>query len=251
MSVIKHLVVPVDGDVLGPAQAGQGRGTVVARESGLAGARDGADPARGIDDAEGMSAALADIEVAARVHGHRARVHEGLGERDAAVLWYALGPVAGDGGDDPGRKVHGADPAVVEVAHVEDAPPEREREDAAELRIQRRPAVTTEALQPGARDARDHTRAEVDLPHAVVEGVGDVKRSVGPQGQMVRSVKAGSGRGTTIAGEAFFAGAREHPQSARLVEHADPVARHLDDVHVAGGVEVDSERLLQPFAHHE
>ena len=153
--------------------------------------------------------------------------------------------------DEAGREVDGADPTVVEVADVENVAPEGERENAAELRVHGGPAVATEALLPGARDASDHAGAKVDLPHAVVEGVGDVERTVGPQGQMVRSVKAGLGRGAAVAGETLFAGAREHAQGARRVEDTDPVAGHLHDVHVAGGVEVDPERLLQPFADHE
>src|SRR5437870_1027477 len=80
--------------------------------------------------------------------------------------------------------------------------PERDRVDPAEVRVQGRAAVPAVALGAGAGDAGDDAGREVDLPDAVVEGVGDVERAVRTDQQVMRAVELRLARRPAVAGEA-------------------------------------------------
>ena len=203
-----------------------------------------------VDDPQRVAGALADVEVAPGVERDRARVHERLGERVAAVFRHALRPVAGDRLHEARLQVHGAHAAVAEVGDVQHAAAERDVEDTVEDRVPGRPAVAAVALGARPREARDPARREVDPAHAVVERVGHVERAVRSDQQVVRvRRRRACAPGASSRGRALLARAREHAQRPALVEHADAVAGHLDDVRTPLPVEVDTEGLVKVVVH--
>ena len=159
--------------------------------------------------------------------------------RLGAVLGHALLAVAGDGADDAGLHVDGADAAVVEVGqvHLLALGVEGDAVDAAELRLGRRPAVAGEPLLAGAGEGGDRPRLRVDLADAVVPGVGDVDGAVRADGEAVRPVELGLERRAAVAAVALLARAGEGSQHALVVDLQDALPDHLDDERVAALVE--------------
>ena len=92
------------------------------------------------------------------------------------------------------------------------------------------PAVAAVALLARSREARDEAGLQIDPAHAVVEGVGDVEQPVRPYEQVVRPVELRAQRRPIVAAQALLSSARHDAQVTLLVEHADAVSAHLDDV---------------------
>src|SRR5205814_608504 len=126
----------------------------VASSAALARAGDGANFAGRIHDAQGMAAALQDVDIALGIDGHGARIEQRRRAGHGAVFGHAALAVAGHGADDAAVELHDADPFVVEVGQVElfALGIEGDAVDAAELGLERRPAVAVEALLPRAGD---------------------------------------------------------------------------------------------------
>src|SRR5207245_318003 len=102
------VAVKVDAQVLGPVELRLTRVAIVACRSCPAGAGYSMDATVGIDDAQGMAAALQDVDVAFGIHGDGARINERGSSRLGAVFRDATLAVAGDRADDPGFQVQGA-----------------------------------------------------------------------------------------------------------------------------------------------
>src|SRR5205085_12085947 len=114
----------------------------VAAEAADPGAGDRADFARRVHHAQGVAAALQDVDVALAVHRHGARIDQRRRAGVGAGGGHALLAVAGDGVDDAGLQVEGAHAAVVQVGEVEPfaGRVEGDAVDAAELRLDGRTA---------------------------------------------------------------------------------------------------------------
>ena len=157
--------IAVDAEVLG-AVKGRGPGSApIAGRALLAGPGDGADLALTVDDAEGVAAPLQDINIAFCINRDGARVQQGSVYGHGAVFRHAFLPVAGDGSDHGRRQIDAADPAVVEIRHVElfAARVEGETVDVAELCLIRPAAVAAESLLAGAGEGDDRPGSSVDL----------------------------------------------------------------------------------------
>ena len=145
------------------------------------------------------------------------------------------------------------DPAVVQVARVHRLALgiKRDAVDAAELRLGGRSAVPREPLLARSRHRRDQAGLRVDLPDALVPGVGDVEVAVGTHPEVVRAVELRLRRGAAVARIALLPGARVRGERPVLLHFPHAVAAHLDDEHGPGLVEVHPERLLEIAGGHE
>src|SRR5205823_1924974 len=115
--------------------------------------------------------------------------------------------------------------------------------DAAELRLEARPAVAGVALLPGAGEGADSTRLRVDLADAVVPGVSQVDVPVGRHGEAVHAVEPRAERRSAIAAVALLTRARDRAEDAPGVHLADMLARQLDEEALAAHVEGNAQRL--------
>src|SRR5207249_5219482 len=154
----QHRAILVNAQVLGPVQRGLKRRA--AAHTGFAGAGDGANLAAGVHHSQGVAAAFQDVQVPLGIDGVRPRIDERLLRGLFAVLGDAFLAVAGRGGDDAARQVDLADAAIVEVGDeaVLAGGVEANAVAAAELGLDRRAAVTGEALRTGARERRHDAR---------------------------------------------------------------------------------------------
>ena len=221
----------VEREGAGTEEGGLQGGPAVARISGLAGSREGADGAIGSDLTDAIAAGVAHIEVPGGIEDGSSHAVEGRVDGGASVAagkWTGGGvaegaaglaqgnglPVSGHGGDD----AFGRDSAHAGVAEIGDVKRagfvEGELCGVAELRAGGGCAVTGKCAGQegrrlenvsdagaGAGDGGDGS-IEGDFPHAVVARIGDVDCAVGGNGDGTGSVQLGGGRRTSVAAEA-------------------------------------------------
>src|SRR5262249_43667112 len=139
-------------------------------------------------------------------------------------------------------ELHDAHAAIVEVGQEEalGLRIEGDAVDPAELRLDGRAAVAAEALLAGTGDGGHDAGLAVNLADALVPGVGEVDVAVGCDGEVVQAVDLCFCCGTSVAAVALLAVTGDGRQDALRVHLADAVAGQLDDVHVAGPVEIDA-----------
>ena len=124
--------------------------------------------------------------------------------RRSFVAGVAPDAAAGDGRDDAGARVHLAHAVVVHVGDVDVAVGRLPRRRSAcsgarPSRVRRRPRRRIRLAGRRRATVWIRPRLRIDLPHAVVERVGDVDVAVGRRGHCARRVERGFGRRLVVA----------------------------------------------------
>ena len=230
------------------AHRGFERWAAVAGKARFSIASDSLDFSGGVHEAQRIASAIEDVKRSVRRSHDGARIAERRVLCNCAVLGLSGFAIARDGLDDSRRERDAADAFVVDIGDVEvlRSGIERDLDHGAKLRFLRRPAITAEALFPGARDRRDDACLAVDFSHPVVPCIGEKNVASGCDGDVVDAVDLRLPCVTPVAGETFHAGAADDLHHARLVHAQEAVARdHLDDRECAIGQELGAERLAQ------
>jgi hypothetical protein len=190
--------------------------------------------------------ALRDVENAGRRHGYAAGTAQGGPQRRAAIARVA--PLPGPGHPMDGSSLemqppqavprHGCNPKVLTP---NGQPLRREKRLVAGLA-----ALARELTLSVARDGLDLPGRRVNPPHAMIPQVGDIEVVRFVQGDAVGHAEPrlpGRAAVTAVTGDAIAGHRGDRPGSR--VDPPDRVALHVQDEHVAVGVEADLIGLVQ------
>ena len=195
----------------------------------------------GVDHADGVAFAVGEPDVALCVDGDAFGAGEGGFFGGAAVSGEAAFACAGDVVDEAGFEVEledlvafaGGEPEVAAGVEVEGA-------GAFQGGAFDGAAVGGGACGAGAGEGGDEAGFHVDLADDVVADVADVEVAFGAELDAVGLFELGVFGGSAVAAVAGFAGAGEGGEDAGFhVDLADGVVDHVDDEHVALGIEAE------------
>src|SRR5438445_1180752 len=151
------IVFGIDAQMLRAVHGRESGLPAVAAESPLPGAGNGADLPVPIHDAQGVAAPFQDVDVAAGIDGHRARVDQRAGAGVRAVHRHAPLAVPRDRLHDAGLQVEHANAAVLQVGEVQvlGAMIQGDAINAVKLGGGAGPPVAAVALHAGSRHGGD------------------------------------------------------------------------------------------------
>src|SRR5204862_1827964 len=112
------VVLEIDAEMFRAAERRLTRWSAVAAGAFLAGADDGVNLAEAVHDAEGVTGAFEDIDIADAIGGHGSRIDERGCRCFGAIFGNALLAVASDGGDDAGLENDDANAAIIEIGQI-------------------------------------------------------------------------------------------------------------------------------------
>ena len=195
----------------------------------------------GVDHADGVAFAVGEPDVAGGVDGDAFGAGEGGVFGGAAVAGEAAFAGAGDVVDEAGFEVEledliafaGGEPEVAVLVEVEGAGAfQRGACDGG--------AIGGGAGGAGAGEGGDEASFHVDLADDVVADVADVEVTFGAELDAVGLVELGVFGRAAVTCVAFFAGAGEGGEDAGFhVDLANGIVDHVDDEHVALGIEAE------------
>src|SRR5262245_45003265 len=231
------VVVEIDAQMLGSIERRLDRVAAVAGNSRFACAGNGANLAISVDDAQRVTAAFEDVNVAFAIDAGGTRIDQWAGLCVGAVFRSVFLAVARDVDELVGFHVDVVNAALVEVGQIElaEIAGEGDAVDAAELHVLRW-TFAGEWFLAGAdaRERFDRAGLGIDLADAIVPRVGGVEDAVRRDGKAVHAVEGRLERRAAVAGVALGAGAGEQRQHAFGIDFEDAPAGQFDEVVVAG-----------------
>ena len=154
----EDIAIKVEAEMFRTVHRGEARVAAVAGAALLTRADQGADRSVRIDEPQRIAAPFQDVNLTERISDDGARIVErrlgGFG-----TFWRdALATIAGDGVNEAGLPIDGADAVVVEVGEIQLlVQAQRHAVNAAECRVNGRPAVACESLLTSADDSADRS----------------------------------------------------------------------------------------------
>lgn len=183
------------------------------------------------------------IDVSFGVDRDCPRINEGSIDGLLAIFWNPFFAVTGHSSNHARFQINQSDTAIVQVSEVKSicARAKRRAIQSAEFCILCRTAITTESLFSSPCDRRDHAALRLNFADAIIPCIAYEHVTIRQQRQRMRAIKQRIGGWPSVACVAFLSIACHFRENSLAIHFAEPITWHLDDVHIAIVVEIDTE----------